>query len=327
VIVAGKQSQANKNYWAAYAIWKAKVAEARARRRAAEKARLEALRRAQKPPTAQAPQIVLTPLMRFLLLLGISLLVVLGSGSTTTSGDNRFAKPITVADNTPEESCGGEGAVTPGFTVDMNGCAVGAVILSSAYITYNWWQRTMAQFGTVECWFFGWNCPWHQSSPGITTLPNTQVQPFPQSVPQATAVAIPTAIGIPRTDYSTPEPPDQEDCTHEEMERRIAGRTVAQVIGESDFYPIQNAVTTYLVIQYAVDMCRYGGFGSFPAIQWFKGATRNSIYQGHTRFVASHVAGVRPIFEQEPREDFSEDGIDLEFMSWEEVIWAGRTRW
>ena len=42
--------------------------------------------------------------MRFLILMGISLLVVLGSGSTTTSGDNRFAKPITVADNTPEES-------------------------------------------------------------------------------------------------------------------------------------------------------------------------------------------------------------------------------
>jgi len=55
VIIAGKQSQANKNYWAAYAIWKAKVAEARARRRAAEKARLEALRRAQKPPQHHHP--------------------------------------------------------------------------------------------------------------------------------------------------------------------------------------------------------------------------------------------------------------------------------
>jgi len=105
VIVAGKQSQANKNYWAAYAIWKAKVAEARARRRAAEKARLEELRRAQKPPTAPPPsQPVLTPFMRFLLLLGISLLVVMASGSTVTSVNNRFAKPITVADSTIEES-------------------------------------------------------------------------------------------------------------------------------------------------------------------------------------------------------------------------------
>jgi len=105
VIVAGKQSQANKNYWAAVAIWQAKVAEALARRRAAEKARLEALRRAQKPPTAPPPsQPVLTPFMRFLLLLGISLLVVMASGSTVTSVDNRFAKPITVADSTIEES-------------------------------------------------------------------------------------------------------------------------------------------------------------------------------------------------------------------------------
>jgi len=36
--------------------------------------------------------------------LGISLLVVMASGSTVTSVDNRFAKPITVADSTIEES-------------------------------------------------------------------------------------------------------------------------------------------------------------------------------------------------------------------------------
>jgi len=91
VIVAGKQSQANKNYWAAYAIWQAKVAEARARRRAAELAR----RRAE--AETQLRQLInqYGSLLRLLLVLGVVVFTLLSLiPQSTKPNENIYAKPL-----------------------------------------------------------------------------------------------------------------------------------------------------------------------------------------------------------------------------------------
>jgi|GEM_PF-2165995 len=80
--------------------------------------------------------------MRFLLLLGISLLVVMASGSTVTSVDNRFAKPIAVADSTPEESCG---LLYVGNVADTTRCSLGAAIQTSHQMA----QRALNRFAEM----------------------------------------------------------------------------------------------------------------------------------------------------------------------------------
>ena len=78
--------------------------------------------------------------MRFLLLLGISLLVVLASGSTVTSVDNRFAKPIAVADSTSEELCMQSGIAGSIAILTRESCmgGGGGILL----LLYFWWQAT-----------------------------------------------------------------------------------------------------------------------------------------------------------------------------------------
>jgi len=109
VIVAGKQSQANKNYWAAYAIWQAKVAEARARRRAAEKARLEALRRVQKPLTASAKPVNargVNPLALLLAIMVVGFALLLGTVQTqSNTKPTDFERPITPTESQAGKEC------------------------------------------------------------------------------------------------------------------------------------------------------------------------------------------------------------------------------
>jgi hypothetical protein len=112
------------------------------------------------------------------------------------------------------------------------------------------------------------------------------------------------------------------DCTEEEMNNRIGTQTVAQVVGVTNYYPGQEHVDRSHVIRLAVSMCQTG-FDPSAAIQWIKGATRNTIFDGHTRFVASFVARVLPIFKPEPERDYSRAGIDWPMTrEWMEVEWG-----
>ncbi|MDX2076209.1 MAG: hypothetical protein SFZ02_07245 [bacterium] len=91
VMLAGKQSQANKNYWAAYAIWKAKVAEAQARRRAQELARRQA------EAETQLRQLVnqYGNLLRLLLVLGVVVFTLLSLiPQPIKPRDDIYAKPL-----------------------------------------------------------------------------------------------------------------------------------------------------------------------------------------------------------------------------------------
>ncbi|MCL4255801.1 MAG: hypothetical protein KJ043_18740, partial [Anaerolineae bacterium] len=76
--MAGKQSQANKNFWYAYALWQQKVAQALARRRAEAlaKKRAEAEARARQaqqqstPPKSSSPLAKLVKMGLFIIALG-----------------------------------------------------------------------------------------------------------------------------------------------------------------------------------------------------------------------------------------------------------------
>ncbi|MDX2076211.1 MAG: hypothetical protein SFZ02_07255 [bacterium] len=144
-MLAGKQSQANKNYWAAYAIWKVKVAEAQAR------------------------------IIKLALLIATTLLVLLSSGSTLTSKleNADYLKLIT-----PEASCG---VLYPGNTIDAMRCIEGALGATRAYAFKNHLDRVMEEFGTLECWFIGINCP----KPNLGTIPSSppQIQNLPMPSP------------------------------------------------------------------------------------------------------------------------------------------------
>ncbi len=100
VVMAGKQSQANKNFWYAYALWGQKVAQALARRRAEALAR----KRAEAEALAKAKQRVDMARLAKLVLLGIGLSVIFALFSlipqdTTSKKHIEYAKPIV-----PEQS-------------------------------------------------------------------------------------------------------------------------------------------------------------------------------------------------------------------------------
>jgi hypothetical protein len=103
VVMAGKQSQANKNFWYAYALWQQKVAQALARRRAEALAK----KRAEAEALAKTKQKVDMARLAKLVLLGIGLSVIFALFSlipqdTTSKKDIEYAKPLA-----PEQSQAG----------------------------------------------------------------------------------------------------------------------------------------------------------------------------------------------------------------------------
>jgi RHS repeat-associated protein len=125
---------------------------------------------------------------------------------------------------------------------------------------------------------------------------------------------------------STPAPtPTEDPCSQEEMRRRIEGKTVAQVVGIADIFPQQDTVDPSWVTLYASWMCREGSYGSAPAISWVRGVNKNTIYEGHTRFVASRVAQVIPVFEAQPFVDLVSRSRPSDWpmtITWEQVQWG-----
>gem|GEM_PF-1962086 len=178
MIVAGKQSQANKNYWAAYAIWKSKVAEALARRR----------------------------YLAFVATLTLMALLVGGSTITSKLDNAGYEKPISVAGVTPDKACSPETVSGSGSIMgicDISGGAGGGAI--GAYIIWEIWQ-------SVTCLFFNINCP--QPQPNIGTIPNSppQIQNPPFTYPNDDIDSIPIdrTIPIPWIDFNNPEPEEPD---------------------------------------------------------------------------------------------------------------------
>jgi hypothetical protein len=311
-------------------LWQAKVVQALARRRAEAlaKKRAEAEARARQaqqptPPKSSSPLAKLVKMGLFIIALG-GVGPAGGSVQVVESPMSVATEMVNDVFDTPNNSggldfCGVMAIICPvggagGIAGEGGGGSGGGSLVE-------WILLAVAAILTAD------------ASSDTQVLPYPQIGPMPYNPDDEYLDEIPLdrILRIPWADFMNPEPPDSDEpdrCSREEMESRIAGKTVAQVVGVSDIYPVQDAVTTVFVIDYAVAMCQYGGYGSFPPIEWYKGVTRNSIYQGHTRFVASRVAGVIPIFEPEPVDDLSEYGADLEPMiNWENVRWAGPPRW
>jgi hypothetical protein len=198
--MAGKQSQANKNFWYAYALWQQKVAQALARRRAEELARKRAeagarARQAQQPstpPKSSSPLAKLVKMGLFIIALGG---VGLAGGSVIQNGaEGSSNHKISIEGvsgggngniesvNDIEQSCG---LLYPSDTMDTIRCSVGAALkLTANYVAYQFSNYIVENFDHIWCWAFAIDCPWYdlgiESYANSNTLPHTQVQPFPQ---------------------------------------------------------------------------------------------------------------------------------------------------
>jgi hypothetical protein len=130
--MAGKQSQANKNFWYVYALWQQKVAQALARRWAEALAK----KRAEAEALAKAKQKVDMARLTKLVLLGIGLSVIFALFSlipqdTTSKKDIEYAKPLV-----PEQSqsaCALVPKVPPNFWTAL-ACLASSLTGSVAHI-------------------------------------------------------------------------------------------------------------------------------------------------------------------------------------------------
>jgi hypothetical protein len=128
----------------------------------------------------------------------------------------------------------------------------------------------------------------------VAAEPIRQTPMIPGGLPQPTA---------------TPDPCDSLDVP--------PGASVAQVVGATDLKAGQDTVTRAIVVRYARLMCK----GSqAPAIDIVHGATFDTIYDGHHRYVASRLAQ-KPIARKVVH-DFSAKGFDWpQSFEWSFVRW------